>query len=191
MIRHGAELVHAYAAATVPRLCVVMRKAYGGAYIVMDSRGIGNDLTVAWPGAQIAVMGGAARGADPARQAPARRRSRRRAPTPRRELVDEYEAEFDNPYRAAERGLVDAVIAPEQTRAVLCDALDVLATKRDRQPAAAPQQHPALTRGTSCCSPTSASWLPACSTTRRSRSRSRSARRRRAPRSCSRRSAGR
>ena len=57
MIRHGAELVHAYAAATVPRLCVVMRKAYGGAYIVMDSRGIGNDLTVAWPGAQIAVMG--------------------------------------------------------------------------------------------------------------------------------------
>ena len=52
MIRHGAELVHAYAAATVPRLCVVMRKAYGGAYIVMDSRGIGNDLTVAWPGAR-------------------------------------------------------------------------------------------------------------------------------------------
>src|SRR4029079_14743611 len=57
VIRHGAELVHAYAAATVPRLCVVMRKAYGGAYIVMDSRGIGNALTLAWPGAQIAVMG--------------------------------------------------------------------------------------------------------------------------------------
>src|SRR5204862_4295260 len=57
MIRHGAELVHAYSAATVPRLCVVMRKAYGGAYIVMDSRGIGNDWCVAWPTAEIAVMG--------------------------------------------------------------------------------------------------------------------------------------
>src|SRR5262249_24116606 len=60
MIRHGAELVHAYSAATVPRLCVVLRKAYGGAYIVMDSRGIGNDLCVAWPSAEIAVLGAAA-----------------------------------------------------------------------------------------------------------------------------------
>ena len=133
MIRHGAELVHAYAAATVPRMCVVMRKAYGGAYIVMDSRGIGNDLTVAWPGARIAVMGGppavqilhgkALRGGDPDARA-----------TAERALVEAYETEFDNPYRAAERGLVDAVIAPEETRAVLCDALEVLATKRDRQP---------------------------------------------------------
>jgi acetyl-CoA carboxylase carboxyltransferase component len=134
MIRHGAELVHAYAAATVPRLCVVMRKAYGGAYIVMDSRGIGNDLTVAWPGARIAVMGGA-----PAVQILHGKRLRSEDPSTRtvaeRELVDAYETEFDNPYRAAERGLVDAVIAPEQTRAVLCDALEVLATKRDRQPA--------------------------------------------------------
>ncbi len=134
MIRHGAELVHAYAAATVPRLCVVMRKAYGGAYIVMDSRGIGNDLTVAWPGARIAVMGGA-----PAVQILHGKRLRSEDPSARtaaeRELVDAYETEFDNPYRAAERGLVDAVIAPEQTRAVLCDALEVLATKRDRQPA--------------------------------------------------------
>jgi acetyl-CoA carboxylase carboxyltransferase component len=134
MIRHGAELVHAYAAATVPRLCVVMRKAYGGAYIVMDSRGIGNDLTVAWPGASIAVMGG-----PPAVQILHGKRLRALEPEPQlaaeRELVEAYEAEFDNPYRAAERGIVDAVIVPEQTRPVLCDALEVLATKRDRQPA--------------------------------------------------------
>ena len=134
MIRHGAELVHAYAAATVPRLCVVMRKAYGGAYIVMDSRGIGNDLTVAWPGAQIAVMG-----APPAVQILHGKRLRALDTEDRvaaeKELVDEYVEKFDNPYRAAERGLVDAVISPEATRSVLCDALEVLATKRDSQPA--------------------------------------------------------
>jgi acetyl-CoA carboxylase carboxyltransferase component len=126
MIRHGAELVHAYAAATVPRCCVVLRKAYGGAYIVMDSRGLGNDLCVAWPSAEIAVMGAPAaveilhRGATDAERA---------------ERILEYEDVFDNPYRAAERGLVDAVIEPEQTRRVLADALDVLSMKRDGQPA--------------------------------------------------------
>jgi acetyl-CoA carboxylase carboxyltransferase component len=133
MIRHGAELVHAYAAATVPRVCVVMRKAYGGAYIVMDSRGIGNDLTVAWPGATIAVMGGA-----PAVQILHGKRLRASEPEERAEaeaeLVADYEARFDNPYRAAERGLVDVVIAPEETRALLCRTLDVLVTKRDVQP---------------------------------------------------------
>jgi acetyl-CoA carboxylase carboxyltransferase component len=120
MIRHGAELVHAYCAATVPRLCVVLRKAYGGAYIVMDSRGIGNDFCVAWPGAEIAVMGAAGAvaiidkgGDDPG-------------------LVAEYRAAFENPYRAAERGLVDAVVDPEDTRRVLVEALRALASKRDR-----------------------------------------------------------
>ena len=86
MIRHGAQLVHAYAAATVPRLCVVLRKAYGGAYIVMDSKGLGNDWCGAWPGAEIAVMGATGRGADPARQAPGgheRRRARRSRSRPR------------------------------------------------------------------------------------------------------------
>ena len=89
MIRHGAQLVHAYAAATVPRLCVVLRKAYGGAYIVMDSRGIGNDLCVAWPGAEIAVMGAAPARCRSSRRRPraTTRRARRRA-----ELVEEYEA---------------------------------------------------------------------------------------------------
>jgi acetyl-CoA carboxylase carboxyltransferase component len=126
MIRHGAELVHAYAAATVPRCCVVLRKAFGGAYIVMDSRGIGNDLCVAWPSAEIAVMGapGAVeilyRGA---------------SDIERLQRIGEYEAAFSNPYQAAQRGLVDAVIEPERTREVLADALDVLSTKRDVQPA--------------------------------------------------------
>jgi propionyl-CoA carboxylase beta chain len=133
MIRHGAELVHAYSAATVPRLCVVMRKAFGGAYIVMDSRGIGNDLCVAWPSAEIAVMG-----------APAAVKilhGRRLAAVPddaaaveELKLVSEYEGAFSNPYRAAEIGLVEAVIEPVETRRVLCDALEVLVTKRDGQP---------------------------------------------------------
>ena len=100
----------------------------------MDSRGLGNDLTLAWPGAQIAVMGGT-----PAVQILHGKRLRALEADDRaaaeRDLVDEYETKFDNPYRAAERGLVDAVVAPEQTRAVLCDALEVLVTKRDRQPA--------------------------------------------------------
>jgi acetyl-CoA carboxylase carboxyltransferase component len=123
MIRHGASLVHAYAAATVPRLCVVLRKAYGGAYISMDSRGIGNDLTFAWPTAEIGVMGAAGAvailhkgGNDPA-------------------LTAAYRAAFENPYRAAERGYIDAVIEPARTRQVLVSALDLLATKRDSQPA--------------------------------------------------------
>jgi propionyl-CoA carboxylase beta chain len=103
----------------------------------MDSRGIGNDLTVAWPGASIAVMGGA-----PAVQILHGKRLRAQEPDERiaaeTTLVTEYEAEFDNPYRAAERGLVDAVIAPDETRSVLCHALEVLATKRDLQP---PRRH--------------------------------------------------
>ena len=136
MIRHGAELVHAYAAATVPRLCVVLRKAYGGAYIVMDSRGIGNDLSRRVARArEIAVMGGAARGADPHGKGS---RSDPERVDAERELVAEYEAAFDNPYRAAERGLVDAVIDPEHTRRVLCDALEVLAHEARPQPAAPP-----------------------------------------------------
>jgi acetyl-CoA carboxylase carboxyltransferase component len=123
MIRHGAELVHAYSATTVPRICVVLRKAYGGAYIVMDSRGIGNDLCVAWPSAEIAVMGAAGAVAilNKGRSDPG--------------LIDEYRDAFENPYRAAERGLVDAVIDPAATRHVLVDALDVLVAKRDRRPA--------------------------------------------------------
>jgi acetyl-CoA carboxylase carboxyltransferase component len=120
MIRHGAELVHAYAAATVPRCCVVLRKAYGGAYIVMDSRGIGNDLCVAWPSAEIAVLGA------PAAVAILDRKGNNPG------MEREYRERFENPYRAAERGIVDAVIEPGQTRTVLTSALAVLCEKRDR-----------------------------------------------------------
>ena len=130
---HGAELVHAYCAATVPRLCVVMRKAYGGAYIVMDSRRIGNDICIAWPTAEIAVMGGP----------PAVRILYRKelaaldgvdAAAEEARLVAEYDAAFLTPYRAAELGLVDAVVDPADTRRVLCQSLEVLASKRDAQP---------------------------------------------------------
>jgi acetyl-CoA carboxylase carboxyltransferase component len=126
MIRHGAQLLHAYAAATVPRLCVVLRKAYGGAYIVMDSRSIGADLALAWPTNEIAVMGaeGAAnvvfRREIAAAADPEAVRSRR---------IAEYKSELMHPYYAAERGLVDDVIDPRDTRAVLIRSLAMLRTK--------------------------------------------------------------
>jgi len=134
MIRHGAELVHAYAAATVPRLCVVLRKAYGGAYIVMDSKNLGNDWCVAWPTAEIAVMGAA--GAvqilsrrDLATIADVEARAREQLA-----LETHYADRFANPYVAAERGYVDDVIAASDTRRVLADALERLGTKREQQP---------------------------------------------------------
>jgi acetyl-CoA carboxylase carboxyltransferase component len=123
MIRHGAQLAFAYARATTPRVAVVLRKAYGGAYIVMDCRAMGSDLYLAWPSAEIAVMG--ARGAVEIlhRGAPPGRRA---------ELEAAYEARFLNPYVAADRGLVDAVIEPADTRRELAAALSMLATKRER-----------------------------------------------------------
>jgi acetyl-CoA carboxylase carboxyltransferase component len=131
IIRHGAQLLHSYAAATVPRIGVVMRKAYGGAYIVMDSRGLGVDYCVAWPTAEIAVMG-----APPAVQILHRRRLQAIEDPERRvieeqNLVLEYEERFLNPYIAAERGYVDDVIAASDTRRVLANALDRLHTKRE------------------------------------------------------------
>ena len=134
MIRHGAELVHAYAAATVPRLCVVLRKAYGGAYIVMDSKNLGNDWCVAWPTAEIAVMG-----APGAVQILYRRNLGGIADDAARAaeqaaLEAEYADRFANPYVAAERGYVDDVIAAVDTRRVVGDALERLGTKREHQP---------------------------------------------------------
>jgi acetyl-CoA carboxylase carboxyltransferase component len=122
MIRHGAELAFAYAEATVPRLCVILRKAFGGAYIVMDSKGLGNDLCLAWPGAEVAVMG--APGA-------VQILHRRAEESDRRRLEDEYSERFLTPWPASERGFVDAVIDPADTRAVLTAALAVLSTKRE------------------------------------------------------------
>jgi acetyl-CoA carboxylase carboxyltransferase component len=121
MIRHGATLVHAYAEATVPRVAVVLRKAYGGAYIVMDSRGLGNDACFAWPSAEIAVMG--ASGA-------VQILHRDVAPDDRAELEAAYAAQHCTPTVAADRGYVDAVIDPLDTRRVLAGALRSLRRKR-------------------------------------------------------------
>jgi len=138
MIRHGAELVHAYAAATVPRLCVVVRKAYGGAYIVMDSKRLGSDWCVAWPCAEIAVMGapGAVQILHGRKLAAVDDEDARREQQVA--LERDYEDRFSNPYVAAERGFVDEVVDPADTRRALAAALDRLATKREH---AMPRAH--------------------------------------------------
>jgi acetyl-CoA carboxylase carboxyltransferase component len=122
MIRKGAQLVFAYAEAQVPRVCLVLRKAFGGAYIVMDSKGMANDICLAWPSAQIAVMG-----APGAVQILHRRED---AATQGR-LVEEYEESYLNPYIAAARGFVDQVIDPADTRVAIIRAFRMLATKRE------------------------------------------------------------
>jgi acetyl-CoA carboxylase carboxyltransferase component len=135
IIRHGAKLLYAYCEATVPKLTVITRKAYGGAYDVMSSKHVGGDMNFAWPTAEIAVMGanGAvgvifrdriAAAADPLAE--------------RARLVAEYEAEFNNPYVAASRGYIDAVIQPSETRPRLIAALEMLANKRTVNP---PKKH--------------------------------------------------
>ena len=125
MIRYGAQLAFAYARATVPRVSVTLRKSYGGAYIVMDSKYMGNDLALAWPSAEIAVMG--AKGAVEILH-------RRADDAERDELIAAYEQRLLNPYIAAERGSIDQVIDPVDTRRLVTAALDVLATKRERLP---------------------------------------------------------
>ncbi len=131
IIRHGAKLLYAYCEATVPRVQVIVRKAYGGAYIVMDSRSIGCDLSLAWPTNEIAVMG--AEGAVNV----IFRRELASAPDPeslRAELIDEYTEQLVHPFYAAERGLVDDVIDPAQTRASVARAFAMLRTKRELPP---------------------------------------------------------
>ncbi|MEU4273229.1 acyl-CoA carboxylase subunit beta [Streptomyces sp. NPDC026092] len=126
IIRRGAKLLYAYCNATVPRISLVLRKAYGGAYIVMDSRSIGADLALAWPINEIAVMG--AEGAANV----VFRREINAAEDPeavRRERIAEYKDELMHPYYAAERGLIDDVIDPRDTRAVLIRSLDMLRAK--------------------------------------------------------------
>ncbi|MFJ5531282.1 acyl-CoA carboxylase subunit beta [Streptomyces sp. NPDC093261] len=126
IIRHGAKLLYAYCNATVPRISVILRKAYGGAYIVMDSQSIGADLTYAWPTNEIAVMG-----AEGAANVIFRRQIAEAADPEavRAAMVEEYQAELMHPYYAAERGLVDDVIHPADTRAVLIRSLAMLRTK--------------------------------------------------------------
>ncbi|WP_290439802.1 acyl-CoA carboxylase subunit beta, partial [Streptomyces sp. JHA26] len=126
IIRHGAKLLYAYCNATVPRISLILRKAYGGAYIVMDSRSIGADLSFAWPTNEIAVMG-----AEGAANVVFRRQiaASDDPETTRAQLVKEYKAELMHPYYAAERGLVDDVIDPAETRDVLVSALAMLREK--------------------------------------------------------------
>jgi acetyl-CoA carboxylase carboxyltransferase component len=131
IIRRGAKLLYAYCDATVPRIQVILRKAYGGAYIVMDSKSIGADLSFAWPSNEVAVMG-----ADAAADVVFRREIAA-APDPaarRAELVAEYADRLMTPFAAAERGLVDDVVDPRRTRAVLIRSLALLRTKRPLLP---------------------------------------------------------
>ncbi|MGH8981194.1 MAG: acyl-CoA carboxylase subunit beta [Acidimicrobiales bacterium] len=131
IIRHGAKLLYAYCEATVPRVQIITRKAYGGAYVVMNSKSIGADLAYAWPSAELAVMGpqGAVEILYRRELATAPDRATRRA-----ELVEEYTERYANPYIAAERGYVDDVISPADTRKVLARSLAMLASKREELP---------------------------------------------------------
>lgn len=129
IIRNGARMIYAYSEATVPKLLVILRKSYGGAYCVMSSRGLRGDLLYAWPNAEIAVMG--AEGAVNILF----RRDVQAAEDPearRRELVDDYQRKFNNPYVAAARGLIDDVIDPADTRRVLIRSLQMTMSKRER-----------------------------------------------------------
>jgi len=132
IIRHGAKMLFAYSAATVPKITFVLRKAYGGAYLAMCSKDLGADRVFAWPTAEIAVMGaeGAAgivfkKEIDAAEDKAAKRQ----------ELIDRYREAFSNPYVAAGRRLVDDIIEPALTRKYLAQSLELLQTKRDLRPA--------------------------------------------------------
>jgi propionyl-CoA carboxylase beta chain len=152
IIRHGAKLLYAFAEATVPKLTVITRKAYGGAYCVMSSKHLRTDVNLAWPTAEIAVMGpeGAVNIVYKRELDLAVRRAQAVMPQgvslteeqklevlaeARKEKADEFRERFANPYIAAERGYIDAVIRPSETRRRLNTALDMLATKREKNPA--------------------------------------------------------
>ena len=132
IIRHGAKLLYAFTEATVPRLTVITRKAYGGAYLVMNSKHLRADVSFAWPTAEIAVMGaeGAVNVVFRKEIESADDPSARRA-----ELITEYRDKFSTPYAAAERGFIDDVIEPAETRPRLIKAIRMLSTKRESVPA--------------------------------------------------------
>ncbi|MFN8193253.1 MAG: acyl-CoA carboxylase subunit beta [Nocardioidaceae bacterium] len=135
IIRHGAKLLYAYSAATVPKVTVVLRKAYGGAYVAMCSKDLGADRVFAWPTAEIAVMGaeGAAEIVFRREIAEAEDPAAKRA-----EVIEEYRNTFSTPYVAASRGLVDDIIEPARTREQISHALEILSAKRDIRP---PKKH--------------------------------------------------
>ena len=130
IIRHGSKLLYAYCEATVPKITLVIGKAYGGAYIAMGSKNLRTDVNYAWPTARCAVLG-----AEAAVKI-MNRKDIQNAEDPARllqELKDNFEEKFDNPYVAASHGTVDAVIDPAQTRPMLIKALTMLSNKRDKQ----------------------------------------------------------
>ncbi|HOY27166.1 MAG TPA: carboxyl transferase domain-containing protein, partial [Mesotoga sp.] len=132
IIRHGAKLLYSYSEASVPKVTLILRKAYGGAYIAMGSQHLGADMVFAWPGAEIAVMGpeGAAniifRKEIESSSEPEKTRE---------EKINEYKELFANPYVAASRGYIESVIDPARSRAEICRALDMLETKTEGRPA--------------------------------------------------------
>ncbi|MEM1821150.1 MAG: carboxyl transferase domain-containing protein, partial [Zestosphaera sp.] len=141
IIRHGAKVLYAYSEATVPKLTVIVRKAYGGAYIAMSSRHLGADFVIAWPTAEIAVMG-----AEGAAEIIWRAElSKAKTPEERQELLNklanEYKNKFLHPYIAAARGYIDSVIEPAETRPTLVRALEFLLTKREVRFRMPPKKH--------------------------------------------------
>jgi acetyl-CoA carboxylase carboxyltransferase component len=134
VIRHGAKVIFAYSEATVPKLTVILRKAYGGGYIAMCSKHLGADFVFAWPTAEIAVMGpeGAIEIIHKSELMKAKTPEEVKEITDR--LVAEYRSKFANPYVAANLGYVDQVILPKETRPMLVKALDAMSTKREIQP---------------------------------------------------------
>jgi propionyl-CoA carboxylase beta chain len=136
IITHGAKLLYAYAEATVPKITVITRKDYGGAYCVMSSKHLRSDFNIAYPSAEIAVMG--AEGAVNIIFREQINKAGAKAETERQRLIAEYEKKFANPYIAAELGYVDEVIEPSMTRKRIIDALEMLKHKRDTNP---PKKH--------------------------------------------------
>lgn len=132
IIRHGAKILFAYSEASVPKITVLVRKAYGGAYVALGSKSLGADIVLAWPSAEVAVMGpeGAVNIIFRKELAAAENPDARR-----QELVQEYRDNFANPFIAASRGYVDEVIEPRDTRAYLINSLSMLAGKREKKPA--------------------------------------------------------
>jgi propionyl-CoA carboxylase beta chain len=139
IIRRGAKLLYAYAEATVPKVTIITRKAYGGAYVVMGSKHLRADVALAWPTAQVAVMG--AQGAVniiQRKELAAAAAEGKDVEAVRKEFITEYEDTFATPYIAAERGFVDEVIEPSRTRHEVAKALRILRTKRESLP---PKKH--------------------------------------------------
>ena len=130
LARRAAKLLYAYCEATVPKIQVIIRKAYGAAYVVMSSKSLGADFAYGWPAAELAVMG-----PNSAVDILYARQLSGHSPERRAELVDRYRQDYANPYLAAERGYLDDVIDPASTRHVLAQSLEVLATKRQDPPA--------------------------------------------------------